>query len=1258
MLQPGVASVGAALENAAAADFLPLAVMETDDAESSLSWLWSEFNKSQDRGFVFWTSQAIALLGLAGFVWGASAVWDRWLDGRASRVIDAYLNAVEFVARPADRAMRAQLRRLDALLPERLRSSEVQWELLLCLLSAVTIFLLAVQHASNGLSAVATKGIHRTELPGIASGAVRLARECAWLRPQDGALPQRLSLLPLEASRAWWGPLASLVASAELREAEGWLHEGAPRWRSAMAALSDLTASPSGWCGDGDEIWSLGRALLSQANGDDSRAETENDVASSLAPESTTGRRMRLAASRGDEAVVDELNDHQAQRHLSGQIAALHLDGRQLSQTAQRMHAVTRRFNSSATDADHGGIAGGSRHASDEIEQLLADARWIRAVTVALPFALIGASVSWRLWGKGGAVVTTVLHTFCPTLLAHTPLLTADGPAALMLHTTLWSLWALLHAHSALSAAVATLASGLSLGLLLSCGPMAALLLPAVPCLLAARAVAALGAPLYTDLWSTRASRQRTPAGLGESPNRSLMPTLRPNTRVLLWRTARVCGGPLVCAWAVLWLAGICACMVHSLPPPIPMIRYDAAQTDAAAKAWATATSRFLSAKRNGASTVSESAPMISPPAHREVDVALLVLAERLATLGVVPRVLLILGMHHAAILSELSRGTAHHNWDAPADRRVTLGSRGSKSAGKSARKSASKGASNDIDAKSEASPSSMAYRSGVFALRSEARQWSGIPPFARFHLMCGLLKTPPTVLYLLALLATVHIRRPLGAAAHALGVLFALALFRRALRSHRLTEWARTRIARLMARSAWQSRVDAAFSQLLGRHRPHGRQGRQASASTSDEGRSGRGGRDGSGPGGIGGRGSGKPCPGDGSAAADTSSAGGSAVAVASGSEDHTEKVTSASSRPHRACRACETVYCTSPLWAVVVGYAVLLSMGVPPSAGHRLLLALYPTTYVILGSLVPLATAGGADAGDGSSDRPAASAGAPLPLLSAAVGLLLLLHVSEGVAAHPHYLTYFAPVAGGRTGGHYHLLADSLDQGQDLPHLEAWLRENVLTDEPVYLAYNGEDEVRARSIGAHLLPAASNAACTAHAPFAAAAGAPDKQRISPEGPRRQHECTPDVARATLRPGLYCIEANALHGLSTAVPGPWTDVAEASYQTLRHQKLHTQRAASPLRFARLCAMLRKLPPLARLGGGSLLVWRLSADELRGATSGRPHELFPARDLSPGMQKAQRRALERVMHAIAGSNGMERARQLDDVVVEEEEEIR
>lgn len=63
-------------------------------------------------------------------------------------------------------------------------------------------------------------------------------------------------------------------------------------------------------------------------------------------------------------------------------------------------------------------------------------------------------------------------------------------------------------------------------------------------------------------------------------------------------------------------------------------------------------------------------------------------------------------------------------------------------------------------------------------------------------------------------------------------------------------------------------------------------------------------------------------------------------------------------------------------------------------------------------------------------------------VPRASLTVGLVVL--VAAAVWIHPHYLSYFNPLAGGPTNG-YRVLTDSnVDWGQDLLRLRVWMRDN----------------------------------------------------------------------------------------------------------------------------------------------------------------------------------------------------------------------
>jgi hypothetical protein len=58
----------------------------------------------------------------------------------------------------------------------------------------------------------------------------------------------------------------------------------------------------------------------------------------------------------------------------------------------------------------------------------------------------------------------------------------------------------------------------------------------------------------------------------------------------------------------------------------------------------------------------------------------------------------------------------------------------------------------------------------------------------------------------------------------------------------------------------------------------------------------------------------------------------------------------------------------------------------------------------------------------------------------IAAAMGASLAWSVGSSLSIYPHSLSYFNELAGGPTGGHYHLIDASIDWGQDLLALKAW--------------------------------------------------------------------------------------------------------------------------------------------------------------------------------------------------------------------------
>ena len=167
------------------------------------------------------------------------------------------------------------------------------------------------------------------------------------------------------------------------------------------------------------------------------------------------------------------------------------------------------------------------------------------------------------------------------------------------------------------------------------------------------------------------------------------------------------------------------------------------------------------------------------------------------------------------------------------------------------------------------------------------------------------------------------------------------------------------------------------------------------------------------------------------------------------------------------RWLRATRSVaYRSAPCWGVLAATAALAWASPPSAVGHRLLFVAYPALHILAGGLV----AATQQCADGHAGSAAELLSLIILLVSGGMGACYLL---ECVSAYPHYLAYFAPLAGGSHGGHFHLLGPSLDEGQHLPALRSYLDEHTIVHpiigvEPVYLAYSGEDSPGALGIAA----------------------------------------------------------------------------------------------------------------------------------------------------------------------------------------------
>jgi hypothetical protein len=175
--------------------------------------------------------------------------------------------------------------------------------------------------------------------------------------------------------------------------------------------------------------------------------------------------------------------------------------------------------------------------------------------------------------------------------------------------------------------------------------------------------------------------------------------------------------------------------------------------------------------------------------------------------------------------------------------------------------------------------------------------------------------------------------------------------------------------------------------------------------------------------------------------------------------------------------------------------------------------------------------------------------------------------------------------------------MVDSSLDWGQDLPGLKAWLDANRRPGEDAYLAYFGTGE-------------------------------PHYYRLPVKRLAYINGFQEDEPYIPLGPGLYCVGATMLQQVYSPIRGPWTIELEREYQGLLKlepsfrayaedpaARAELEKAAPPekwrqgrdrflhLRFARLCYYLRVRRPEAVIGY-SIFIYRLDAGEVRAATVG------------------------------------------------------
>jgi len=240
--------------------------------------------------------------------------------------------------------------------------------------------------------------------------------------------------------------------------------------------------------------------------------------------------------------------------------------------------------------------------------------------------------------------------------------------------------------------------------------------------------------------------------------------------------------------------------------------------------------------------------------------------------------------------------------------------------------------------------------------------------------------------------------------------------------------------------------------------------------------------------------------------------------------------------------------------LWSVFLGTQL--------NIGHRHILPTYPFMFVLAGAAARWCR---------RETRIAAGT----------IVLLLIWLVTESLASYPHYLSYFNQLVP-RDKAYQHLVDSSLDWGQDLPSLKTWIDANVPDDEPVFLGYFGTASPTYYGIEAEPLPLLDLLA----------------------------------EPLELRSGTYCISATCLQAVYGFAPGRWNRQYEAHYQELNALFASRETAADielrpqwdALQARRLTTHLRHRDPDDNVGY-SILIYRVTADELHAALHGPPAEL-------------------------------------------------
>lgn len=287
---------------------------------------------------------------------------------------------------------------------------------------------------------------------------------------------------------------------------------------------------------------------------------------------------------------------------------------------------------------------------------------------------------------------------------------------------------------------------------------------------------------------------------------------------------------------------------------------------------------------------------------------------------------------------------------------------------------------------------------------------------------------------------------------------------------------------------------------------------------------------------------------------------------------------VPSTDAQPRSLC------YETIPLLTLIVCY-LLIALNEDLNIGHRHVLPIYPAFYVLAGGAV------------------IAFSGRWRRRATVVVAGVLFWAAADSFVIRPNYIAYFGPQVGGSDQGYKRLVDSSLDWGMSLPALQQWLdQHNPGNKTPTFLAYFGTDSARYQGFRGRLLPGFYD--------------------------RRPIQGYPYL------PGYYAISATLLQSLYVTAHGEWRQGYEDIYHLMEKRmqeieqlvhrvdlsklSLNSPEAAllreiimiyDAMRFSRLCVWLRHNRPPDTQIDHSILIWKLSMDDLQAALRGPPAEL-------------------------------------------------